>query len=101
MALAVLLGAAVAGCGDDGDGDEGAPPAVEERVLALLRSDPSLVGSRAGELGDALVTCPAIDDLVAGDRATCTLRFGDGSHVEVDLELQPDGSLVVVAVLEP
>lgn len=93
MAVAVAL--AVSACGDDG----AEPPAADrlaDRLVAVLAADP---GNVDGDVTDAEVTCPSIADPDPGDVATCVLRFDDGRDVEVDVEFQADGAIVVVAVL--
>lgn len=95
--LALLVGvvAVLAGCGSDG----GAEPAdrLTERLVAVLRADPAVVG---GDVGDAEVMCPVVRTPDPGDVATCVLRFEGGRRVEVDVEFQADGAIVVVGVVE-
>lgn len=92
--MAVVLGAAVAACGDDTE--ERPADRLADRLVAVLEADPGTVD---GDADEADATCPSVDSPEPGDVATCVLRFDDGREVEVDLEFQADGSIVVVGVL--
>lgn len=98
VVVLLLVGAAGACGGDDGEGDaETGGEALAERLVAVLE------GAGAdridGDLDGADVTCPRLDDPQPGDRATCVVEPRRGGEVEVDVEFDTDGSIAVVAMV--
>lgn len=93
LCAALAAPAAVAGCGDDGGGGEGA---LAERVLALFAASG---GSGNVDLTGAEATCPEVDEPAAGDRATCVVRPAAGERIEVDIEFGEQGSIALVGVV--
>jgi hypothetical protein len=92
IALVTATTAATA-CGDDGGS---ARDPLAERLVALLEADAEAID---GDVAAAQVTCPTVPSPEPGDVATCVVRFDDGRRLEVDVEFQADGAIVVVAVV--